>query len=168
MSATPNIAILVLLFLAFVFGILGAAFFVIGFSARRKARLSLLWPTANGKVVSTNMAQHVSVDSDTHQRSVSYQPIVNYEYQIDNTHFSGQRIAFGADSFDYNTAQKVLQRYPIDTDVQVHYDPNDPDSAVLETSASGGTLFVAIGITFLAITGIAILVIIFLGLRMLL
>lgn len=165
--ATPNVAILIVLFLAFVFGILGGAFLVIGISAQQKAHRSLLWPIADGKVVSTNLAEHVSVENEPQRRSVSYEPVIRYEYQIDNQHFSGQRIAFGADSFDYNTAQKVLQRYPVDAAVQVHYDPNDPESAVLETTASGGTLFTVIGIVFLAITGIAILVIIFMGLRLL-
>ena len=46
-------------------------------------------------------------------------------------------------------AQAVLDQYPIDSTVNVYYDPNNPAEAVLERKAGGKVIGLVIGILFL-------------------
>lgn len=134
--------------------LLGLVFAVIGFVSRRRAEISKSWPTAPGEIITSTIVQHESTDSDG-SSSTSYEPVVEYRYTVIGNPMMGKKIAFGANQFDYRTAQKVVARYPAGAQVQVHYNPDKPTEAVLETRANGGLVFLVIGVVSL-IVGILI------------
>ncbi len=70
---------------------------------------------------------------------------MSYSYEVGGTVFNGDRIHYGHDSID-NTylegaAEKRLEPYRIGGAVTVHYNPNDPSQAVLETGIRSYTYF---------------------------
>jgi Protein of unknown function (DUF3592) len=109
------------------------------------------WPTAEGTVDRAEMTYHSSKNGGTYSADISY------HYQAAGAYYSGKRLAFGAMSSSSSYAQNILARYPVGTKVQVHYSPDDPELAVLETGVHGGVwiefgvgaVFVLVGAMFL-------------------
>lgn len=137
-----------ILIAAVLMGLFGLIFAIVGIVANRKAELSKSWPTVQGQVLTSTIVQHESTDSDG-ASSTSYEPLVEYRYSVIGSPLIGKKIAFGANQFTYNTAQKIISRYPPGAAVQVHYNPEKPSQSVLETKASGGTVFLVVGIGFI-------------------
>ncbi len=80
-----------------------------------------------------------------------YQANIVYDYRVSGRSYSSSRVTSGDYSHDRTLAQALLQRYPIEAHVTVHYSPNDPSVAVLETGVTEGIWFFPVGaIIFLA------------------
>lgn len=141
---------------AIIVALVGVVFAIIGFVSRRRAALSQSWPTVSGEVLTSTIVQHHSTDSDG-SSSTSFEPLVEYRYTVIGSEMIGKKIAFGANQFDFGTAQRIIGRYPTGSAVQVHYNPDKPTEAVLETRANGGMVFLVVGIV-LVIAGILIAV----------
>ncbi|MDZ4159231.1 MAG: DUF3592 domain-containing protein [Anaerolineaceae bacterium] len=152
MPAEPDLAlILIPLLLGGIFGLMGVIFAIVGWRARKKAKISQTWPTTQGTVLSATMVESKSYD---HERSIPrtiFKPVVEYSYQVSGVEFNGNRIAFGATSYNYTKAKEILSRYPAGGAVTVHYNPEDASDAALETKSFGGTAFLVVGLVFLAI-----------------
>jgi hypothetical protein len=69
--------------------------------------------------------------------STSYYAVVLYEYVVNGQRYQSNRIRFGLEvgSGWTGMAQKVVDKYPAGSVVQVYYNPADPTDAVLERSA---------------------------------
>ena len=112
------------------------------------------WPTAEGLVTASRMERHSGDDGDTFSAEVSY------VFTVADKRYEGNRLAFGAMSSSADYAQGVLKRYPVEQRVTVHYSPNNPQVAVLETGVHGGTwicfvvgaVFVLASIMFLQVS----------------
>jgi hypothetical protein len=120
---------------------------------RAQAEASQNWPAAAGSVLRSEVGESTSTDSDG-DTSTTYHPVVEYTYQVGGQSFTGRRITFGPVTGNSNPrkAQEVLSRYPSGGAVQVYYNPQKPDEAVLEKRASGTNVMLILGIVFLAIT----------------
>lgn len=91
------------------------------------------WPTTKGTVVGSMVADsfHPCGNGD-HTYLAIY-----YVYQVEGvSHHGDQALAWPACPKDKSVAQKVVDRYPTGTTVEVHYNPADPDDAVLETGVA--------------------------------
>jgi hypothetical protein len=141
----------ILLILGVIFFALGALFLFLTWRGKQKAKTSQGWPTAQGTVLSVEIKEHSSIDEEDHPSSVTYEPVVQYQYTVSGQQYNNKRIAFGATSFDRSTAQKKASQYAVGMAVTVHYDPNKPSESVLETSAGGSTVFMVVGILFAVI-----------------
>ena len=146
--------VLLPLLLLLIFGVLGIVFLVIALVSRQKAQASQSWPTAAAKVLASEVKQHVSPDSDQQTQS-SYEPVVEYSYSVGQQTYTSRRIAYGANSFGLGQAQTMIARYPVGSAVTAHYNPANPAEAVLETKAAGATLFLILGIVFLALCALS-------------
>jgi Protein of unknown function (DUF3592) len=112
------------------------------------------WPTTEGVVDRAAMTSHTS-----NKGGVTYSADISYHYQAAGTYHTGTRLAFGTMSSSYNYAQEILSRYPVGARVPVHYSPDDPELAVLETGVHKGvwiefgvgTVFILVGTMFLQI-----------------
>ena len=142
---------IILLFLGFIFILLGALFLFLTWRGKKKAETSQGWPTAQGTVLSVGVQEHSSFDDGENTSSVNYEPVVQYQYAVSGQQYSNKRIAFGANSFDHSTAQKKAGQYAAGMAVMVHYDPAKPADSVLETTAGGSTVFMIVGILFAVI-----------------
>jgi len=151
MDTSASLTFLIPLCLAGVFGTVGIGLLVFGFIQRRKAKSTEAWPTASGTIVSARLDQHARTERhDGHSyTSTSYNPVVEYTYQIGQQVYQGNRVFPGATmSYDLGTAQGIVNRYQPGMAVTVHYDPADPTQAVLETKSKGGNLFLILGAVF--------------------
>lgn len=112
------------------------------------------WPVTDGVIESAKIQSHSSSKGGT-----SYSPKVTYTYRVGGANYGGDRIAIGQMSSSADYAQGVLNRYPVGSKVAVHFSPDDPAEAVLETGIHGGTwisfgvgtAFVLVGTMFLQI-----------------
>jgi hypothetical protein len=140
-----------------VFLIAGLACVISNLVQRKRAKEAEAWPTVPGTVVSSGLQEQRSYDSDS-GTSISYKPVVQYKYTIMGQAFSGDQIAFGNTSFDHRTATKKIAPYPQGAQVMVHYDPDNPLNAVLETKASGSVGLLIGGIVFMLIGIVSVFV----------
>ena len=89
------------------------------------------WPTTEGQILESEFK--------TKGDSTSY-PGVKYQYDVNGKTYDGERIVFGSAA---DLPRGTLDRYPVGGTVTVFYDPNDPESAVLQT-ASTSSMYIGI------------------------
>ena len=84
-----------------------------------------------------------------------YRPIVEYTYTVGGHSFGGNRIHRHEATRGRNAAQRELGKYPPKKTVIVLYDPNEPETAYLETRTSiGGVILCAFGGFWIALGGL--------------
>lgn len=135
----------------------GLVFVIVAITSRNKAKAAESWPVTQGQILFSNIESHTSTDSDG-DTSTSYEVKVDYSYDVMGSPMKGQRISYGATGSDYNSAKKIADRYPVGSSVTVHYNPEKPSDAVLETTARGGTVFLIVGIVIMVI-GVILLIV---------
>jgi hypothetical protein len=140
-----------------VFLVIGVIFLIVGLVATKRAKAAQTWPSMPGTVVRSEVVRHESTDEDG-SSSVTFEPVVEYNYSVMGQPFTGKRIAFGANRFNYNKAAEIAARYVVGARPAVYYNPDKPKDSVLETSASGGKLFVILGAIMGAVGLVALVV----------
>ncbi len=130
--------------------IVGGVFLVagvfLGFSASKQlghARASSEWPTVSGKVLSSEVRTKRSRTSGSRKHGsrsrTTYHAEVHYEYTVDGRPYTADRVQFGEYGSDNSShAREIVARYAEGKQVSVHYDPTQPDLAVLEPGVHGG------------------------------
>ena len=122
-----------------------------------KAQKSRSWPTASGTVQDSGMESHQSRDEDGDIKT-TYGATIQYKYTVDGQEFVGDRRTFSnVRTSSVRNTEKILERYPLGSSVDVFYDPDDPSSSVLETGVGAATyilLLVPIGFLVLGIAGV--------------
>ncbi len=100
-----------------------------------EAEASKDWPTVQGIITHSELTK--SRDSDGNDM---YSANVQYDYVVDGNTFNSSNIQTvdGSSSMKSNV-KKTLKKYAKGTTVAVHYDPDFPNTAVLETGT--GFLF---------------------------
>jgi len=116
------------------------------------ANASKNWPTTKGKVVKSEVG---STASDSRNRG-NFFPIVNYQFSVDGTSYTGEKVIFGLDnSWNATRAREVIKRYPKGADVTVYYTPEKPETCLLEPGIKWQTFHVpGYGVLFIAVGGI--------------
>lgn len=140
-----------LLFLV-VFGGVGIGLGIWGWGVLTNARVSEGWPTAAGRVVRSEV-EH-STDSEGGD---SYLPQIDYRYQVEGQDYENDRVRYGENSYsNRRQAEAEAEKYPVGRQVEVYYEPGDPENSVLEPGATlGSYLGVCMGALFLGIGLIA-------------
>jgi hypothetical protein len=129
------------------------------FRAVGKARAAESWPSALGKVVSSEV--RIEKSRDRHGRStVWYNPVVTYSYTAGGRQLQGTRLRFGNPrSTNRTKADEAIAPYGVGSSPAVRYNPQRPEECVLETvkpgaiylvMSLGGLVFLAVGLVFLA------------------
>lgn len=96
-----------------------------GFGAQaRDAVAAHGWPTAPGVVTESRVLQGRS--------STVPSPFVRYDYRIAGELHSGSGVHLSIAQFSGEPAHEVVARYPPGKEVQVHYDPERPETCTLE------------------------------------
>ncbi len=117
---------------------------------KEKADASQNWSSTMGRITKSYMRNEVSYESG----NTLYYPEVEYEYEFFGIFYTGHQINFGGSSGNSSRgiSQKTLAQYPLDKNVKVYYDPNNPEEAVLERKMGmGGTVFLIVGILFILV-----------------
>jgi hypothetical protein len=138
----------------FILGFMGVGIFLIyrSVQSRKKAEASQGWPSTIGQINESRVSHSVYTDTDGDSRD-SYTPYVEYTYQVAGQTYTGREITFGFKQGFSNAskAQAMLAKFPVGAQVNVYYDPADPQQAVLERQAGGYGAGLVLGIIFLVI-----------------
>ncbi len=129
-----------------------AAFYFLG-GTIQKAYTSSSWPTVQGEVVHSELAQHRDSDGDQ-----MYSTDITYNYAVDGQQYSGSQVTLMDGSTSLRgTVQDTVKRYPSGATVTVYYEPEDPANGVLEPGLKGGVLL--LGSFFVCFPAFGVLVI---------
>jgi hypothetical protein len=98
-----------------------------------RAKASVAWPTSLGKVLSSSVVHERNKQAGCFP---TYHAEVVYEFNVNNTTFSGKRISYKENPSGLHRksslAQEIVNRYPQDKNVIVHLMPNNPKECTLE------------------------------------
>ena len=88
------------------------------------------WAESQCRVTASRVEVHEDSEGD------SYEPIVEYEYRVDNQQFTGDTVNFLAfnSSSRRRWANGVVKKYKIGSMHTVYYNPADPSESVLDRS----------------------------------
>jgi hypothetical protein len=115
---------------------IGLAILAYGVHTWRHARRAARWPTVQGAIV------HSELEVDSDSDSTTYRVKVKYAYAVGGRHYESDRIAIGYGSSSSRASHERLQaKLQGARKVAVHYDPAQPDQAVLGAVVTRNTLF---------------------------
>jgi hypothetical protein len=150
MFGFQNLGVMIMLLVTGPFILIMLVLIIVLARSARKASATKRWPVSNGRILSSDVTSHRSLDSNgTH--STFYEPQVVYEYAANGQTFQSKQVSFGAISGMSGTgwAEGIVGKYPTGSAVQVFYNPSKPSQAVLEHGGAGGNtclMLVFIGI----------------------
>lgn len=126
------------------------------FKLRREREASAKWPTTQGAIVLAQVVSEESreEDSDGDTRYVTrYRPEVSFAYRVEGQDYSTNTWKTGMTALYSDTAEaeRVTAKYPKGRAVTVHYNPDEPNIAVLEPQNRDGA---AVPLVFGAAFGI--------------
>ncbi len=93
------------------------------------SKLSLEWPSTEGLITHSNL--------ETRQRKVGtsrkmqHTVEINYEYVVDGDLYRNDTAQFNQNNLSTIEKQRLIARYPEGRQVEVFYNPSDPDESVL-------------------------------------
>jgi len=68
----------------------------------------------------------------------SYQPRIEFQYEVDGKTHRSKRFAYLASRFDRETVEGIVERYPVGGRCTAYYNPAIPEQAILHRSAEAG------------------------------
>lgn len=107
-----------------------------------KTVMTKYWPKACGSVVVSKLEASKRLTKDGGKITV-YSPLVKYRYCIAGQQYTSQKIKWADHrSSSKNAHQKVVDKYPVNSDITVFYNPKKPGVAVLEPGIGQGTVII--------------------------
>ncbi len=132
------------------FGIAGLMVLMSMLGSRAMAKKAQDWPVTPGTVVNSSVESYSLSDGERSGRRTVYQAVIEYAYKVNGREYRCATLNFAGQwhSSSRAPADALVARYPVGTAVQVHHDPENPSSAVLETALPGkqtvGSLVMAV------------------------
>jgi len=129
-----DVGLLLFIFVLFVGWLaLSAGLLFLTVRSWHRVRSSQHWPSAKGKVIASGARKHQG-ESHTY-----YTIGLVYAYSVEGAEHRSKRVDFDVVSSyaEWQAAEQVLNRYPLGTEVDVFYNPDNPQLAVLERTVSG-------------------------------
>lgn len=99
----------------------------------RKAHASEHWPTTSGRILTSEVSSHRSLNSSGTHTTI-YEPKIVYEYVVNGQRYQSEQINFSmvAGMSGSGYASTLVGKYPEGSIVPVFYNPDNPSEAVLE------------------------------------
>jgi hypothetical protein len=77
---------------------------------------------------------------------------ITYEYEVDGHYYTSNRVHYGFQAMDEQSyAESYVEKYPVDKQVLVYYDPRNPGKSVLEPSVKWTFLLPFYGLLILLV-----------------
>ena len=111
--------------------ILGFIIFLIDFILLYNSTKSKDWSQTEGVIIKSELFKYEGVET-----SDSYEPLVEYQYEVDGKLYRSKRIYFGSgigSSFKKRKSQKYVNKFPINSKVTVYYNQLNTNQSVIET-----------------------------------
>ncbi len=117
----------------------GAVFFFFALPPLQYSATSKSWPSVTGTITRSEV-KIWKRDSNTH-----YEPDIAYSYTVEGKKYTSSKITVGDGALDNNVskAKRLQAEYPAGKEVEVYYDPDLPESAVLQPGTKSGDLMLA-------------------------
>ena len=132
---------------------IGLVFTLIGSFQIYQGRKTQSWPSAPGRVISSEIESSSSTSRSpgrTSRSDTDYRVRVRYSYEVAGQKLEGKRLQYGYGSHDErSSAKKEQSRYPSGKEVQVYYDPKNPKDSVLVRGSGTSWLTAGFGPTAL-------------------
>lgn len=143
----------VVLVVAGVFGLVGGGFLFLAMRTLSAARASGLWPSTPGKVTSSQLM----VGGGRSKRW--YKAQVVYLFSVNGRDYTSERVFFGDSRSNRSGKQQaVVDRYREGAEVEVFYNPQQPEQAVLERKTGAtNTLYLILGTGLLILAGFVLI-----------
>ena len=119
-----QIVALILIIIGFVISGLTLFAIINSFSSKK-------WMTTNGKIINSEIYKQ----SFTGEADVTYRPSIAFEYLVNGEKFISDRLYYGVkimSSGNWINSRKLIEKYPVDKEVTVYYNPNKPKISVIE------------------------------------
>ncbi len=128
--------------------IIGVALFGYGLHLRSRLSACRSWPQTTGRVTQS--------DFDTSDGIELY---VIYEYTVNGVGYSSTRVQFGTPTtyLRKSSADAALSRYPVNSQLTVYYDPENPADAVLDRTSPSGLEYIILGIVLLVMEALVVM-----------
>jgi len=121
--------------------------------ARALGAASMSWPSVPGVLKSS------SVEAYRTQGGRQYLAKVAYDYTVDGTAYSGDRLRFGNYAGAQAAAEADAAKYEAGMPVEVRYDPGQPQTSTLEAGQSGMSVWgLVLAIIGAAMTALAVVI----------
>ncbi len=125
-----------------ILAVLGVGFSIWGYGVMGKARASLNWPVIQGTVVKSE----VKTTSTSGESGYQYFANIRYRYKDKKKDYTSDKIIVGSYSSNSSKrAEKLTRQYKKGSNVNVYYNPERPDNAVL---IPGGTILIYVPFGF--------------------
>jgi hypothetical protein len=101
----------------------------------RLARQASRWPVARGRVIRSGVEEFESWDDDSGSRRarLRYRAALMYTYEVDGVTYQGDRLTLGTySSSSPGRARRTTAKYPLGSEVEVHYNPLSPGESVVD------------------------------------
>lgn len=134
--------------------VLGVVFMYRAVSGRVKAKKALEWPTVKGKVLSSEVEED-RLRNATGKAIIAFVPEISYEYVVNGKTYTNDVVILGDTTYDYITAARICEKFAVESEPIVHYNPDDAQDSVLLPQATEGMRSVIPGIFFI-VSGILI------------
>ncbi len=101
------------------------------------------FPTVTGRILESRVETHRDSEGD-----LTYHAELRYVYEVDGTRHESDRYRYGLLGMSTRGhAQRIVDRHPPDSEVEVFYDPNDPAEALLHPGIEGQDLVLGLFLT---------------------
>ena len=134
--------------------VLGLGLIVWGVYANHRDRPSLQWPGVSGIVERCR-------EVDYYTKHAHHYVDITYAYNVSGRRYEGHTIALWSEDWENRGATQFVAEHPVNSAVEVYYDPEHPENAVLirgpdefgnRRSIWGGSIGLAGGIWIIWIT----------------
>jgi hypothetical protein len=95
---------------------------------KHKARRAMSWQSARGEVMESGITEECASPSGH-----CFKPVIRYRYAVRGRTYESDRLYVGRQAFssNRNRVEKLIAKYPANSEVNVYYDPEDPKTACL-------------------------------------
>jgi hypothetical protein len=98
------------------------------------------FPSVTGTVTHSEVERHSGSKSGTY-----YVAVVDYEYAVSGQTYWGDKLRFGTGQSD--DANEIVDAHPVNSPVQVYYNPKNPNESLLYPGIRGSDLVMALFLT---------------------
>ena len=116
----------------------------------RNASISAGWPAAQGEITSSYVSESTDEDGTTYSAEIEFKYVVNDRWLTADVVNFGE---YGSSNMSH--AGDIVDKYPVGKVVNVYYNPDHAETAVLEPGVTWSSYFILLmGIVFLIIPAI--------------
>lgn len=129
---------------------IGVAFGFKAVNGRVRAKAAQNWPKTKGKVLASEVVED-RFRSITGKASIAFIPEISYQYLVTGTTYESSVVIFGETTYDYITASNICEKFAVDSEPVIYYNPNKPADSVLLPQVTEGLRSLIPGIFFIVV-----------------